>query len=188
MTYNIHGGVVSIPGDTERIEMHGGIINLYGKVGRLIQQGGIINRFAEMGIKQDPKVVYRDRIVYKDRVVYKDREIIRDSAESAKELKQLRGENKWIKQKLEELEQENLSLVAELEETDRQALISKVADLEDKLKAARNREHVLIQQRKEADRRAQQTIANVWDEYRPTKEACRQRYENLKAFLDCETD
>ena len=160
MTYNIHGGVVSIPGDTERIEIHGGVINLYGRVGRLIQQGGIINRV----------------------------EIIRGSAESAKELKHLRGENKWIKQKLEELEQENLSLVAELEETDRQALISKVADLEEKLKAARNRENVLIQQRKEADRRAQQTIANVWDQYRPTKEACRQLYENLKAFLDCETD
>ena len=188
MNYNINGGLIDIPGGAETVEIHGGIINLYGRVGRLIQQGGIINRFAEMGVKQEPKVVYRDRVIYKDRVVYKDREIIRDSAESAKELKHLRGENKWIKQKLEELEQENLSLVAELEETDRQTLISKVADLEDKLKAARNREHVLIQQRKEADRRAQQTIASVWDEYRPTKEACRQLYENLKAFLDCETD
>ena len=45
MTYNINCGLVSIPGDTEHIEMHGGIINLYGKVGRLIQHGGIINRF-----------------------------------------------------------------------------------------------------------------------------------------------
>ena len=187
MNYNIHGGIVSIPGDTESIDMHGGIINLYGNVGRLIQHGGIINRFDR---SSEPKVQYRDRVVYKDRVVYRDREkvVVRDREECQRELRELRGAFKWWKAKADALEDENNELKQELEDTERTKLLREIEDLQDKLKAARNREHVLIQQRKEADRRAQQTIATVWDEFRPTKEACRQLYENLKAFLDCETE
>ena len=187
MNYNIHGGIISIPGDTESIDMHGGVINLYGNVGRLIQHGGIINRFAR---SSEPKVQYRDRVVYKDRVVYRDREkvVVRDREECQSELRELRGAVKWWKAKADALEEENNELKQELEDTERTKLLREIEDLQDKLKAALNREQVLIHQRKEADRRAQQTIANVWDEYRPTKEACRQLYDNLKAFLDCETE
>ena len=190
MTYNIHGGVVSIPGDTERIEMHGGIINLYGRVGRLIQHGGIINRFADTDgqSQQQPKVEYRDRIVYRDVIKYRDKVVIRDREDCQKELRELRGAVKYWQSKADDLEQENKDLKQYLDDTERDKLLREIEDLQDKLKAALNREQVLIHQRKEADHRAQQTIATVWDEYRPTKEACRQLYENLKAFLDCETD
>ena len=188
MNYTINGGLIDIPGGAETVEIHGGVINLYGRVGRLIQQGGIINRFAEMGVKQEPKVVYRDRTVWRDKIVYRDKVVIRDREECQKELRELRGASKWWQAKADALEAENKELRKELEDTERTKLLREIEDLQDKLKAARNREHVLIQQRKDADRRAQQTIANVWDEYRPTKEACRQLYENLKAFLDCETD
>ena len=187
MNYNIHGGIISIPGDTESIDMHGGIINLYGNVGRLIQHGGIINRFAR---SSEPKIQYRDRVIYKDRVVYRDRDkvVVRDREECQSELRELRGACKWWKAKADALEEENKELKQELEDTERTKLLRDIEDLQDKLKAALNREQVLIHQRKDADRRAQQTIATVWDEFRPTKEACRQLYENLKAFLDCETE
>jgi hypothetical protein len=189
MTYNIQGGFVSIPGDTESIDIHGGVINLYGRVGRLIQHGGIINRFADAdGRPQQPKVVYRDRIVWKDKVVYRDKVVIRDREDCQKELRELRGAVKYWQSKADNLEQENQELKQYLDDTERDKLLREVEELSDKLKAALNREQVLIHQRKEADRRAQQTIATVWDEYRPTKEACRQLYENLKAFLDCETE
>lgn len=192
MNYNIQGGIVSIPGDTESIDMHGGIINLYGRVGRLIQHGGIINRFADadgqLQQPQQPKVEYRDRIVWKDKVVYRDKVVIRDREDCQKELRQLRGAVKYWQSKADNLEQENQELKQYLDDTERTKLLREIEDLQDKLKAALNREQVLIHQRKDADRRAQQTIATVWDEYRPTKEACRQLYENLKAFLDCETE
>ena len=187
MNYNINGGLIDIPDGAETVEIHGGVINLYGRVGRLIQHGGIINRFAK---SSEPKVEYRDRVVYKDRVIYRDREkvVVRDREECQSELRELRGAAKWWQAKADALEEENKELKQELEDTERTKLLREIEDLQDKLKAALNREQVLIHQRKEADRRAQQTIANVWDEYRPTKEACRQLYDNLKAFLDCETE
>lgn len=193
MTYNIHGGVVSIPGDTECIEMHGGIIHLYGKVGRLIQHGGIVKRYADVDGRpqqpqQQPRVEYRDRIVWKDKVVYRDKVVIRDREDCQRELRELRGAAKYWQAKAEALSEENRELKQELEDTERTKLLREVEDLQIKLKASHNREQVLIHQRREAERRAQQTIASAWDQYRPTKEACRQVYENLKAFLDCETD
>ena len=179
MIYNIHGGTATINVDAERIEMHGGIINLHGNVGRLIQHGGIINRLAGGSWN---KVEYRDRVVYKDRVVIRDRE------DCQQELRQLRGAVKWWEAKAETLEEENKELKQELEDTERTKLLREIEGLQDKLKAALNREQVLIHQRKDAERRAQQTIATVWDEYRPTKEDCRQLYKNLKSYLDCETE
>ena len=188
MNYNINGGLIDIPNGAETVEIHGGVINLYGRVGRLIQHGGIINRFAEMGLKQEPKVVYRDRIVYRDVIKYRDKVVIRDREDCQRELRELRGAAKWWQAKADALEEENKELKQELEDTERTKLLREIEDLQDKLKASHNREQVLIHQRKESDRRAQQTIATVWDEYRPTKEACRQLYENLKAFLDCENE
>ena len=191
--YNIHGGIVTIPGNAqiERLEMHGGVINLYGRTGRLIHSGGIINRFDKKS-PSEPRILFRDRIVYKDRVRYVPRDKIvykpRDPEEVKKELQQLRGQAKFYMEKCDALEQENLSLVAELEQEDRVKLTERIAELENKLKAAKSRESQLKHRAKEAERRAAQTQAHVWDEFRPTKEACRLLYENLKAFLDCETD
>ena len=127
-------------------------------------------------------------MVYRDRVIYKDREVEKISEDCQQELRQLRGAVKWWKAKAETLEEENKELKQELEDTERNKLLREMESLQDKLKAALNREQVLIHQRKEADRRARQTIGKVWDEYRPTKEACRRVYENLKAFMDCETE
>ena len=193
MKYNIYGGVVSIPGDTEHIEMHGGIIHLYGKVGRLIQHGGIVKHYADVDGRpqqpqQQPKVEYRDRIVYRDVIKYRDKVVIRDREDCQRELRELRGGVKYWQDKAEALSKENRELKQELDDTERTKLLREVEDLQIKLKASHNREQVLIHQRREAEKRAQQTIASAWDQYRPTKEACRQVYENLKAFLDCETD
>ena len=114
--------------------------------------------------------------------------MIRDREDCQKELRELRGAVKYWQSKADDLEQENKDLKQYIDDIERDKLLREIEDLQDKLKAALNREQVLIHQRKEADRRAQKTIATVWDEYRPTKEACRQLYENLKANLDCETD
>ena len=132
------------------------------------------------------KVVYKDRIVYRDRekIVYRDK----PQKEYEKELNQLRSTAKQLQLKCDALEAENRELTQIIEETERQKLLRQIEDLKEKLHKARQRENVAVQQRKEAERQAQQTIANVWDQYRPTKEACKQLYENLKAFLDCETE
>ena len=192
MTYNINGGVITIPGDTESVEIHNGIVNLYGRVGRLIHHGGIINRFADVDGRpqqpQQPRVEYRDRIVYRDVIKYRDKVVIRDREDCQRELRELRGAAKYWQDKAEALSEENKELKQELDDTERTKLLREVEDLHIKLKASHNREQVLIHQRREAEKRAQQTIASAWDQYRPTKEACRQLYENLKAFLDCETD
>ena len=178
-----HGTIAHLDGTNNHIDNYGNIAHNEG--GRVIVAGSY------QRMEPQVKVVYKDRIVYRDRVVYRDRPAGKPTGTVAikeEELRTLRGQAKYWLQKSEELEGENTRLKKELEDTERQKLLREIEDLKDKLKKARQRENVAVQQRKDAEKQARQTIANVWDQYRPTKEACKQLYENLKAFLDCETE
>ena len=178
-----HGTIAHLDGTNNHIDNYGNIAHNEG--GRVIVAGSY------QRMEPQVKVVYKDRIVYRDRVVYRDRPAGKPTGTVAikeEELRTLRGQAKYWFQKSEELEGENTRLKKELEDTERQKLLREIEDLKDKLKKARQRENVAVQQRKDAEKQARQTIANVWDQYRPTKEACKQLYENLKAFLDCETE
>ena len=202
---HIHGGVVEQVVCQGDVIMHGGCVNTMTVQGDCIQHGGIINRRVQQSgsnatyQQTEPKVrvIYKDRVEYRDRGVYRDRVVYRERPAGKQtgtvtikeeELRTLRGQAKYWLQKSEELEGENTRLKQELEDTERQKLLREIEDLKDKLKTARQRENVAVQQRKDAEKQARQTIANVWDQYRPTKDACKQLYENLKAFLDCETE
>ena len=88
--------------------------------------------------------------------------------------------------KCDALEAENRELTQIIEETERQKLLREIEDLKEKLHKARQRENVAVQQRKDAEREARIAKSQVWDDFKPTKEACKQLYKNLKAFLDCE--
>lgn len=42
MEYNIHGGVNTVTGNVERMEVHGGVVRLKGNVGKMIRYGGVM--------------------------------------------------------------------------------------------------------------------------------------------------
>ena len=62
MEYNIHGGVNTVTGDVERMEVHGGVVRLKGNVGTVVHTGGVI---------YDQRVEYKDRMSAKERDGYK---------------------------------------------------------------------------------------------------------------------
>lgn len=195
---HIHGGVfqqVTCMGD---VYMHGGVVNTMEVQGDCKQSGGVINRrIQQTGARATyqqqekvPKVIYKDRIQWRDRIVYRDREkvVYKTPKETADELRTAKGQARYWLKKSEELEAENKQLKLALEDTERQKLLAEIDDLQDKLKRARQRENVAVQARKDAEREAQVAKSQIWDDFKPTKEACKQLYKNLKAFLDCETE
>ena len=42
--YTLHGGINSLSGNAEMVDMHGGVLYIYGNVGRLIHNGGVVYR------------------------------------------------------------------------------------------------------------------------------------------------
>ena len=193
---HIHGGVVGNIHCEGDVHMHGGIVQRMAVKGDFKHYGGIIQRriliYGKDAVAQQhtqqpkPKVVFKDRIVYRDRekIVYRDK----PQKEYEKELNQLRSTAKQLQLKCDALEAENRELTQIIEETERQKLLREIEDLKEKLHKARQRENVAVQQRKDAEREATIAKSQVWDDFKPTKEACKQLYKNLKAFLDCEDD
>ena len=191
---HIHGGVVGNIHCEGDVHMHGGIVQRMAVKGDFKHYGGIVHRkividgeaaVAQKHIQQPkPKVVFKDRIVYRDRekIVYRDK----PQKEYEKELNQLRSTAKQLQLKCDALEAENRELTQIIEETERQKLLREIEDLKEKLHKARQRENMAVQQRKDAEREARIAKSQVWDDFKPTKEACKQLYKNLKAFLDCE--
>ena len=191
---HIHGGIVGTINCQGDVHMHGGVVERMNVQGDCKQYGGIIERRVVMGgeaaVAQQhtqqtkPKVVYKDRIIYRDRekVVYRDK----PQKEYEKEINKLRGIAKHLQEKCDALEAENNELAKIVEDTERQKLLREIEDLKDKLHKARQRENVAVQQRKDAEREARIAKSQVWDDFKPTKEACKKLYLNLKAFLDCE--
>ena len=191
---HIHGGVVGNIHCEGDVFLHGGIVQRMNIEGDCKQYGGTIQRRividGETAVAQQhtqqpkPKVVFKDRIVYRDRekIVYRDK----PQKEYEKELNQLRSTAKQLQLKCDALEAENRELTQIIEETERQKLLREIEDLKEKLHKARLRENVAVQQRKDAEREARIAKSQVWDDFKPTKEACKQLYKNLKAFLDCE--
>lgn len=173
------------------VHMHGGVVNTMTVQGDCTQHGGVINRrIQQTGAQatyqqQEPKVVYRDRVVYRDKIK-KVKETPEESAE--KVFRQAMSQAKYWLQKSEQLEGENERLRQQLADTDRQHLLTEIDNLREKLRKARQRENVAVQQRKDAEREAQVAKSQIWDDFKPTKEMCKQLYKNLKAFLDCEKD
>lgn len=191
---HIHGGVVGNIHCEGDVYLHGGIVQRMTVEGDCKQYGGIIQQkividggpaMAQHHIQQPkPKVVFKDRIVYRDRekIVYRDK----PQKEYEKALNQLRSTAKQLQLKCDALEAENRDLTQIIEETERQKLLREIEDLKEKLHKARQRENVAVQQRKDAEREARIANSQVWDDFKPTKEACKQLFKNLKAFLDCE--
>ncbi len=191
---HIHGGVfgnIHCEGD---VHMHGGIVQRMAVEGDCKQYGGTIQRRividGEAAVAQQHTQQQKQKVVYKDRIVYRDREkiVYRDKPqkEYEKELNQLRSTAKQLQLKCDALEAENREFTQIIEETERQKLLGQIEDLKEKLHKARQRENVAVQQRKDAEREARIAKSQVWDDFKPTKEACKQLYKNLKAFLDCE--
>ena len=191
---HIHGGVVGTVNCQGDVHMHGGVVERMNVQGDCKQYGGIIQQKivieGEAAVaqqhtqQQKPKVVFKDRIVYRDRekIVYREK----SSKECEKEMNKIRGISKHLQEKCDILEAENSELAKLLEATERQKLLREIEDLKGKLHKARQRENVAVQQRKDAEREARIAKSQVWDDFKPTKEACKQLYMNLKAFLDCE--
>ena len=194
----MHGGVVEDVQVNGDLHMHGGVIERLVVKGDCQQFGGIVERriimvggaaVAQQHTEQ-PKVIYKDRIQWRDRIVYQDREkvVYKTPKETADELRTAKGQARYWLKKSEKLETENKQLRLALEDTYRQKLLAEIDDLRGKLKRARQRENVAVQARKDAEREAQVAKSQIWDDFKPTKEACKQLYKNLKAFLDCENE
>lgn len=191
---HIHGGVVEIVNCQGDVIMHGGVVERMNVQGDCKQYGGLVERRVVMGagaaVSQQQTQQTKTRVIYKNRVIYKDREkvVYRDktSKECEKEMNKLRGIAKHLQDKCDALEVENNELVKIVEDTERQKLLREIEDLKEKLHKARQRENVAVQQRKDAEREARIAKSQIWDDFKPTKEACKQLYKNLKAFLDCE--
>lgn len=183
MNYENRGQVMHLTLHDCTVVNRGTIINMDGSSNQIENRGTIINN-------NGARVIYKDRVEYRDRIVYRDREkvVYRDKTpkECEKELRQLRGTAKYLQQKCDELEAENKELTQAIEDTERQKLLREIDDLKEKLHKARQRENVAVQQRKDAEREARVLKSQIWDDFKPTKEACKQLYKNLKAFLDCE--
>ena len=62
MEYNIHGGVNTVTGNVDWMEVHGGVVRLKGNVGTVVHTGGVI---------YDQRVEYKDRMSAKERDGYK---------------------------------------------------------------------------------------------------------------------
>ena len=62
MEYNIHGGVNTVTGNVDWLEVHGGVVHVKGKVIRLVHTGGVI---------YDQRVEYKDRMSAKERYEYR---------------------------------------------------------------------------------------------------------------------
>ena len=191
---HIHGGVVSSVNCQGDVIMHGGVVQRMNVQGDCIQHGGIIQQRITMGggaaVAQQQTQQAKTRVVYKDRIIYRDREkvVYRDKPqkEYEKEMNNLRGIAKQLQERCDALEAENKELAQTVEDTQRQKLLGEIEALQEKLKRARQRENVAVQQRKDAEREARIAKSQVWDDFRPTKDACKKLYLNLKAFLDCE--
>ena len=191
---HIHGGVVGNIHCEGDVHMHGGIVQRMTVKGDCKQYGGIIQqRIAiegEAAVAQQHTQQPKTQVIYKDRVIYKYREkvVYRDKPqkEYEKEINKLRGIAKNLQEKCDALEAENNELAKIVEDTERQNLLREIEDLKEKLHKARQRENVAVQQRKDAEREARIAKSQVWDDFKPTKEACKKLYLNLKAFLDCE--
>lgn len=197
MDYNdlhIHGGVLGNINCQGDVFMHGGVVQRMNVQGDCIQHGGIIQQRVTMGggaaVAQQQTQQAKTRVVYKDRIIYRDREkvVYRDKPqkEYEKEMNELRGFAKHLQERCDALEAENKDLAKIVEDTQRQKLLGEIEALREKLKRARQRENVAVQQRKDAEREARIAKSQIWDDFKPTKEACKLLYMNLKAFLECE--
>ena len=62
MEYNIHGGVNTVTGNVDWLEVHGGVVRLKGNVGTVVHTGGVI---------YDQRVEYKDRMSAKERYEYR---------------------------------------------------------------------------------------------------------------------
>ena len=62
MEYEINGGINTITGDVEWLEVHGGVVRLKGKVGTVVYTGGVIH---------DQREEYKDRMSMKERDGYR---------------------------------------------------------------------------------------------------------------------
>lgn len=102
------------------------------------------------------------------------------------ELQRLQNSARYFMERCEDLEIANNKLIQELEDTERQKLLREIEDLKDKLLKARNREHVLIHQRNDAERETMIAKSQVWDDFKPTKEQVKQYYNKVLMLLDCE--
>ena len=94
--FEIHGGVTTLPGDVDRLDMHGGICYLKGKVGSMTHYGGIVydqrasNRveIRESEMSQQLKHYYQKRIEELEAKVTKldyERSVLRGRLDKLKE-------------------------------------------------------------------------------------------------------
>lgn len=188
MEYVFRGAVGSLELKGCTVVNRGSIVNLRGENCTIENRGTVINNFAvSLQSEQEPKVVYKDRVVYRDRVVYQDRvKYISRDPNNRKALERARELAVYWQRRADELENENRELRADLEDAERQKLLQTIENLQAKLNAARSRENVLVRQRNDAMREARAATQRIWDDFRPSKEACKRLYKNLRAFMDCE--
>ena len=199
MDYNdlhIHGGVLGNINCQGDVFMHGGVVQRMNVQGDCFQHGGIIQQRITMGggaaVAQQQTQQAKTRVVYKDRIIYRDREkvVYRDKPqkEYEKEMNKLRGIAKHLQEKCDVLETENNEMAKVIEDTERQKLLGEIEALREKLKRARQRENVAVQQRKDAEREAMIAKSQIWDDFKPTKEQVKAFYKVVRIFMDSETD
>ncbi len=199
---HIHGGVFGTVNCQGDVHMHGGVVQRMNVQGDCFQHGGVIQQRITMGggaaVAQQQtqqtkeRVIYKDRVVYKDRIVYRDRVKVayrdKPQKEYENEINKLRGIAKHLQEKCDVLEAENKEMAKVIEDTERQKLLGEIEALREKLKRARQRENVAVQQRKDAEREARIAKSQVWDDFKPTKEQVKAFYKIVRICMDCETD
>ena len=95
--FEIHGGVTTLPGDVDHLDMHGGICYLKGKVGSMTHYGGVVydqrpsNRveIRESEMSQQLKRYYQNRINELETKVMKldyERSVLRGRLDKLKEI------------------------------------------------------------------------------------------------------
>lgn len=95
--FEIHGGVTTLPGDVDHLDMHGGICYLKGKVGSMTHYGGVVYdqrhsdrvEIRESEMSQQLKRYYQKRIEELETKVMKldyERSILRNKLDKLKEI------------------------------------------------------------------------------------------------------
>lgn len=97
MEYNIHGGVNTITGDAEKIEVHGGVLYVKGNVETLVHHGGVL-----YDQRPSTRVEYRtDRMSEEERCKYRQR-----IADLERKLSRCESECLKLREKLEKVVEE----------------------------------------------------------------------------------
>jgi len=185
----IHGGNNTIKGKANTVHTHGGFINIYGEVNELITHGGFVNDF------RSGQEIIKKEVIYKENPVSGNLENNPEIIKLKEQIRNKEKENKSLADiicqrdfEINALRSENQELQEELSNSSAVSLEKRIAELEDKLIKAKNRERVLKAKADDAEKNLIAYKNRHWDEYKPTKDEVGKFYRIMLGLLDCENE